>query len=112
MEVVVPEALLRPDAMVATVFKTINPELIWRIAFTTGEQAAKSSQRAAAAAASMFLDKLVAEMSFKVEAIEVDGGSEFMAELETACQQRELGLYVLPPKSPHMNGGMERCNGA
>jgi transposase InsO family protein len=23
-----------------------------------------------------------------------------------------LRLYVLPPKSPQMNGGVERCNGA
>lgn len=60
----------------------------------------------------MFLDKLIAEMPFNVEAIQVDGGSEFMAEFETACERRGLRLYVLPPKSPQMNGGVERCNGA
>lgn len=73
---------------------------------------AKAYRRATAAAASMFLDKLQAEMPFEVEAIQVDGGSEFMAEFEDACQRRGLKLYVLPPKSPQMNGGVERCNGA
>ena len=51
-------------------------------------------------------------MPFDVEAIQVDGGSEFMAEFEDACQRRGLKLYVLPPKSPQMNGGVERGNGA
>jgi len=73
---------------------------------------AKAFRRATAAAAAMFLDKLEADMPFKVEAIQVDGGSEFMAEFEEACQRRGLRLYVLPPKSPQMNGGVERCNGA
>jgi putative transposase len=73
---------------------------------------AKAYRRATAAAASMFLDKLAAEMPFKVEAIQVDGGSEFMAQFETECQRRGLKLYVLPPKSPQINGAVERCNGA
>ena len=51
-------------------------------------------------------------MPFMVEGIQVDGGSEFMAEFETACQARKLKLYVLPPRMPQLNGGVERCNGA
>ena len=51
-------------------------------------------------------------MPFPVKAIQVDGGSEFMAEFEVACQARGLALYVLPPRSPQMNGAVERCNGA
>lgn len=73
---------------------------------------AKAYRRATASAAASFLDKLAAEMPFKIEAIQVDGGSEFMAEFEAACETRNLRLYVLPPKSPQMNGGVERCNGA
>ena len=60
----------------------------------------------------MFLDKLTADMPFKVEAIQVDGGSEFMAEFEDACQSRTIKLFVLPPKSPEINGAVERCNGS
>jgi Integrase core domain len=48
----------------------------------------------------------------KVEAIQVDGRSEFMAEFEQACQDKAIRLYVLPPKCPQMNGGVERCKGA
>lgn len=73
---------------------------------------AKAYRRATASAAALFLDKLIAEMPFKVEAIQVDGGSEFMGLFEEACERRGLTLYVLPPKSPQMNGGVERCNGA
>jgi hypothetical protein len=61
---------------------------------------AKAFNHATAAAASLFLDKLVADMPFKVEGIQVDGGSEFMAEFEAECQRRKLQLYVLPPRSP------------
>ncbi|HEU5445224.1 MAG TPA: integrase core domain-containing protein [Pseudolabrys sp.] len=64
----------------------------------------------AAAAASLFLDKLQAE--FTVEGIQVDGGSEFMAAFEAECEKRSIKLHVLPPRSPKLNGGVERCNGA
>ena len=46
------------------------------------------------------------------DVIQIDGGSEFMAEFETACRDKNLPLYVLPPRSPKLNGAVERCNGA
>jgi transposase InsO family protein len=72
----------------------------------------KAFNRASAQAAAAFLDKIVADMPFPVKAIQVDGGSEFMAEFEVACQTKAITLYVLPPRSPQMNGAVERCNGA
>lgn len=36
---------------------------------------------------------------------------QFMAGFETACQRRGIALYVLPPRSPTLNGGVERLNG-
>jgi Integrase core domain len=63
-------------------------------------------------AAAAFLDKIVAGMPFPVKAMQVDGGSEFMAEFEVACQTNYIVLYVLPPRSPQMNGAVQRCNGA
>ena len=39
-------------------------------------------------------------------------GSEFKAEFEQACADKGLFLYELPPKSPKLNGAVERCNGA
>ena len=72
----------------------------------------RATRRATAAAASLFLDKLIKEMPFPVQAIQVDGGSEFKAEFEDACKNRGLPLYELPPKRPQLNGAVERCNGA
>ncbi len=72
----------------------------------------KAFNRATAQAAAAFLDKILADMPFPVKAIQVDGGSEFMAEFEAACQTKGVALYVLPPRSPQMNGAVERCNGA
>jgi len=73
---------------------------------------AQARNRATAAAAALFLDKLVADMPFTVKAIQVDGGSEFMAGFEAECERRKIELFVLPPRSPKLNGGVERCNGA
>jgi transposase InsO family protein len=40
----------------------------------------------------------------------VDGGSEFAAEFEEACLQKELPLSVPPPKSPKLNAHVERSS--
>ena len=67
--------------------------------------------RATAGTATAFLDDLVARLPFPIQAIQVDGGSEFMAGFERACQDRGIALYVLPPRSPKLNGRVERLNG-
>ncbi len=66
--------------------------------------------RATAAAAERFLDDLVTRLPVPLRAVQVDGGSEFMAEFEAACARRGLGLFVLPPRSPKLNGAVERAN--
>ncbi len=48
-------------------------------------------------------------MPFPVRAIQVDGGSEFEAIFEAECQKRCIKLFVLPPRSPKLNGGVERA---
>ena len=72
---------------------------------------AKAYRRATARNAADFLDKLVRKMPFKVKAIQVDGGSEFKAEFERECQKRGIELWVLPPRSPKLNGNVERTVG-
>ena len=66
--------------------------------------------RATALTATQFLDTLQHRMPFPIRAVQVDGGSEFAAEFEQACQQRGLHLFVLPPRSPQLNGAVERAN--
>ena len=65
--------------------------------------------RATAVTASDFLEAVVARTPFEVRAIQVDGGSEFKAEFEAACQAKGLLLFVLPPRSPKLNGRVERA---
>lgn len=57
-----------------------------------------------------FLEQLLVRMPFPVAAIQVDGGSEFKAVFEAACQAARLPLWVLPPKCPKLNGGAERSH--
>lgn len=66
--------------------------------------------RASARAAALFLDDLQARSPFPIKAIQVDGGSEFKAGFEAACQERGIQLFVLPPRSPKLNGCVERGN--
>ena len=54
--------------------------------------------RATATTAAGFLDALQARMPLPVRAIQVDGGSEFQAGFEQACQQR--GHPALHPATP------------
>jgi transposase InsO family protein len=64
--------------------------------------------RATANLAARFLSRLMACTPFPIRAVQVDGGSEFMAEFEEACQALGLKLFVLPPRSPKLNGHVER----
>lgn len=64
-----------------------------------------------AGTAAAFLDELVARMPFPVQTIQVDDRSELMADFKTACQERGIALYVLPLRSPKLNGRVERLNG-
>lgn len=66
---------------------------------------------ASAGTARDFLEELVERMPFPVQAIQVDGGSEFMAGFELGCKERGIALHVLPPRSPKLNGRVERLNG-
>ena len=67
-------------------------------------------RQANASTATHFLDILQELMPFPVKAIQVDGGPEFEAVFEEECQLRGIRLFVLPPRSPKLNGGVERAH--
>jgi len=69
----------------------------------------EAHSRATATTAAGFLERLLDRMPFPVRAIQVDGGSEFQAAFESACQDRGIRLFVLPPRSPKLNGCVERA---
>ena len=60
----------------------------------------EAHSRATANTATVFLDTLLERMPFPIKALQVDGGSEFEAVFERACQERGVRLFVLPPRSP------------
>lgn len=91
---------VRPDAAIKH-FTAYDPVAKW----TVGRVATAAS----ASSAKALLDKLIAEAPFVVRGIQVDGGSEFMAEFEQACRAKGLELCVLPPKRPDLNGCVERA---
>ncbi len=66
--------------------------------------------RATAGTATQALQAALQRLPFPIRALQVDGGSEFMADFEQACQARGIRLFVLPPRSPKLNGGVERAN--
>lgn len=65
---------------------------------------------AKSSSAAKFLRDLVETAPFKILSIQVDGGSEFMADFEQACAELGIPLIVLPPNRPKYNGGVERGN--
>lgn len=85
-------------------FTAYDPVAKWTIGLV--------ASRATAACATALLDKLLLEAPFPVRGIQVDGGSEFRAAFEQACQDRKLNLFVLPPKRPQLNGCVERAQGS
>lgn len=66
--------------------------------------------RATATTSARLLEPILERIPFQVKALQVDGGSEFMAEFEEECQSRGIRLFVLPPRSPKLNGAVERAN--
>ena len=66
--------------------------------------------QAKSSSAAKFLEHLIAKAPFKIQSIQVDGGSEFMKDFEKACERHKIHLYVLPPRRPQFNGGVERGN--
>jgi putative transposase len=69
----------------------------------------KASSSATASAATDFISTLLNRMPFPISAIQVDGGSEFQDVFEETCKKHGINLFVLPPRSPKLNGHVERA---
>ena len=77
----------------------------------TGMTFTRAYSKATSRNARDFLRYLFAQCPFDILSIQVDGGSEFRDEFETACEQQHIPLFVLPPRKPKWNGCVERANG-
>ena len=67
-------------------------------------------KNASSKTAAQFLSLVKEKMPFALESIQVDGGSEFRKDFEESCADSGVDLFVLPPRSPELNGCVERCN--
>jgi len=70
----------------------------------------RAFRRASSFTAALFLDYLEKKFPFPVGAIQIDGGSEFKKHFEAACRDRGLRLFIIPPRSPKLQGFAERSN--
>lgn len=83
-------------------FKAVSP---------VGKQmVARVFSRATARNAKRFLETVRAQLPFPLVSAQVDGGSEFRADFELACEELKIPLFVLPPRRPQLNGCVERAN--
>ena len=69
----------------------------------------EAHSRATSHSAAGFIDTMLERMPFAIKAIQVDGGSEFQDVFETECEKRGIKLFVLPPRSPKLNGHVKRA---
>lgn len=94
---------VRPEpGVVLKQFTTVDVVSRWSVPTIASNATATLATRA--------LEDLIARSPFPIRAIQVDGGSEFMAEFEDACQKNAILLFALPPRSPKLNGRVERAN--
>ena len=70
----------------------------------------KVYKRQTSSAAADFLYHLKTKFPFRIKAIQIDGGSEFMDQFEEACRRSRILLFRNPPRRPQFNGGVERSN--
>jgi transposase InsO family protein len=105
-----PGAIVQVDTSHVSLFSRLTFKHFTACDVFTRWQVLEAHGRATAHAAAGFLDTIVERMPFPVKAIQVDGGSEFMAQFEDACRTRGIQLFVLPPRSPKLNGHVERSN--
>jgi hypothetical protein len=68
-------------------------------------------RQATSSNAADFLERMKQDLPFPILSLQVDGGSEFMGEFEAAAKNNAIPLWVLPPRSPRLNGTVERGNG-
>ena len=104
-----PGAIIQVDTAYVSLFAGFSFKHFTACDVFTRWQVLEAHPRATAHAAAGFLHTIVDRMPFPVQAIQVDGGSEFMAQFETACKNLGIKLFVLPPRSPKLNGHVERA---
>jgi putative transposase len=71
---------------------------------------ARAYRTASSFTAACFLEYMERKFPFRIQAIQIDGGSEFKRHFEEACLRQKIRLFVVPPRSPKIQGQVERSN--
>lgn len=67
------------------------------------------ARRRTAAATLAFLDQVLDEMPFAIQRVQTDRGTEFFAEtVQLRLMAETIRFRPVPPRSPHLNGKVER----
>ena len=67
------------------------------------------ARRRTAAATLAFLDQVLDEMPFAIQRLQTDRGAEFFAEdVQRRLMAEAIRFRPVPPRSPHLNGKVER----
>jgi transposase InsO family protein len=67
------------------------------------------ARRRTAAATLAFLDQVLDEMPFAIQRLQTDRGAEFFAEdVQRRLMAEAIRFRPIPPRSPHLNGKVER----
>jgi len=67
------------------------------------------ARRRTAAATLAFLDQVLDEMPFAIQRVQTDRGTEFFAEaVRRQLMAETIRFRPVPPRSPHLNGKVER----
>ena len=70
----------------------------------------RAYRNASSFAAALFLEYMERKFPFPIRAIQIDGGSEFKKHFEEACRMRGIRLFIIPPRSPKLQGYVESAN--
>ena len=108
--------LRRPGDLVQVDTMLIRVDVkMYRVHFTARDVVSRKDvvaayNRASSRSAERFLREELPRLGFPVRALQIDGGSEFKASFEASCQALGILLFVLPPRSPKLNGHVERAH--
>ena len=73
----------------------------WDVSAAYGSDTAGNAER--------FLNTMLKRAPVPVKGMQVYEGSELMKVFEQACADRGISLFVLSPRSPKLNGHVERA---
>lgn len=97
-----------------TMLIRVDPKT-YRVHFTARDVVSRKDvvaayDRSSSRSAERFVREALPRLGFPVRALQIDGGSEFKASFEATCQTLGILLFVLPPRSPKLNGHVERAH--